>query len=57
MTEPTGTLILVDADGKVTDDRDKAVRGEIVEADADGQTTSTMFTIERPSVTDAGSAV
>lgn len=42
------TLILVDADGKVTEDKAAAVGGEIVETLADGTTRSTLFNINRP---------
>lgn len=39
------TLIMVDAEGRTTDNRDEAVRGEIVETLSDGTTRSTMVTI------------
>lgn len=45
MTQPRETLILLDADGKVTDDRERAVGGEIVGTAPDGSVTSTLFTL------------
>jgi hypothetical protein len=39
-------VIWVDADGNVTQDKDKAVEGEIVEKLSDGTTRSTLFVIE-----------
>jgi len=46
--EPDATIILVDADGLVTDDADRAVRGEIVEELPDGTIRSTLFTTTPP---------
>jgi len=40
-------LILVDANGNLTEDRDAAVRGEVVQTLADGTTRSTVFNVER----------
>lgn len=45
-------LILVDAQGQVTDDRALAVGGEVLETMSDGVTRSTLFTID-PSATEA----
>lgn len=42
------TLILVDADGKPTDDKAVAVGGEIVQTLDDGTTRSTLFNVEPP---------
>lgn len=36
-------LVLVDAEGNVTDDWGQAVRGEVTETLADGTTRSTLF--------------
>ena len=43
--QPRETLILLDAAGNVTDDRDRAVGGEIVVTTPDGTVTSTLFTL------------
>ena len=51
MTQPEvleTTLILLDADGNVTEDRDAAVSGEILETLADGTTRSTLFDVKSP---------
>jgi hypothetical protein len=51
MADPTvtsETLILIDAAGEVTEDRSRAVRGEILQSMSDGTTLSTLFTIEAP---------
>lgn len=51
MAEPAvveETLILIDANGDVTEDRDAAVRGEILQTLTDGSTRSTLFDLERP---------
>lgn len=51
MTEPAvveETLILTDADGNLTEDRDKAVGGEVLQVLEDGTTRSTLFDVERP---------
>ena len=40
-------LVLVDADGNLTEDREVAVRGEVVQALADGTTRSTVFNVDR----------
>lgn len=41
------TLILTDADGNITEDRDQAVGGEIVQTLEDGTTRSTLFDLDR----------
>lgn len=46
MTEPHVVerhLVMIDADGELTDDRDAAVRGEITESMSDGSVRSTLF--------------
>lgn len=51
MTQPdvvvATELVLVDADGQITEDRTAAVRGEVVETLADGSTRSILFEIDR----------
>ena len=41
------TTIYVDADGQITTDPAKAVRGEILETHTDGHTESTLFDVNR----------
>lgn len=51
MTQPDvteTTLILTDANGDPTEDRDKAVGGEVLETLADGTTRSTLFDVRPP---------
>jgi hypothetical protein len=43
-------VIFMDASGRVTVDRDRAVRGEALRTYSDGTTESTLFTID-PSAT------
>lgn len=49
MAEPAvveETLILTDADGNVTENRDEAVGGEVVQRLEDGTTRSTLFEVD-----------
>ncbi len=46
-------IVMVDADGNVTDDKAQAVRGEVVETFEDETTRSTMFTVGAESAADA----
>lgn len=47
------TLILTDADGNITEDRDQAVGGEVVQQLEDGTTRSTLFTLDHDAATDS----
>ncbi len=51
MTQPEvveTTLVLVDANGDPTEDRAKAVAGEVLETLADGSSRSTLFDVQPP---------
>lgn len=51
MTEPQvveETLILIDANGEVTENRKAAVRGEVSQRLSDGTTRSTLFDVDSP---------
>lgn len=45
---PSSEIVLLDAQGEVTTDRAKAVSGEVLSTDDDGNPTSTLFVIDKP---------
>jgi hypothetical protein len=53
MTQPDDSVqvIWVDASGKVTEDKDAAVRGELIERLPDGTTRHTLFSVTEPAPT------